>query len=166
MEEISKKELLEQTGISYGQLYRWKRERLIPEEWFVKRSAITGQETYFPKTQILDRVQTIVELKGDHSLEEIRDELADEKRMVLLRELKPDEVLCLLCGDGEKYYLAVTDESDAPPPDEDMVVLRAETLEDRRVLAAVKKKQEKSKKASRTTAIAKVKTDEAKGKTQ
>ncbi|MCL2486473.1 MAG: YhbD family protein, partial [Oscillospiraceae bacterium] len=31
---ISKKDLLEFTGISYGQLYRWKREGLIPEEWF------------------------------------------------------------------------------------------------------------------------------------
>ena len=31
---ISKKELLDQTGISYGQLYRWKRKGLIPEAWF------------------------------------------------------------------------------------------------------------------------------------
>ena len=46
--EISKKDLLKTTGISYGQLYRWKREGLIPEEWFVKRSSPTGQETYFP----------------------------------------------------------------------------------------------------------------------
>ncbi len=29
---ISKRELLELTGISYGQLYRWKRKNLIPEE--------------------------------------------------------------------------------------------------------------------------------------
>ena len=29
---ISKKELLDLTGISYGQLYRWKRKGLIPED--------------------------------------------------------------------------------------------------------------------------------------
>jgi len=44
---ISKKELLKQTGISYGQLYRWKREGLIPEEWFIKQPTFTGQETFF-----------------------------------------------------------------------------------------------------------------------
>ena len=52
MELISKKELLQQTGISYGQLYRWKREKLIPEEWFIKQSSYTGQETFFPREQI------------------------------------------------------------------------------------------------------------------
>jgi len=49
MEEISKKDLLILTGISYGQLYRWKRKGLIPEDWFIKRASFTGQETYFPK---------------------------------------------------------------------------------------------------------------------
>ena len=61
MDLISKKELLAVTGISYGQLYRWKRERLIPEEWFIKQSAYTGQETFFPRQQILSRVQTILD---------------------------------------------------------------------------------------------------------
>jgi len=86
MDEISKKELLQRSGISYGQLYRWKRERLIPEEWFVKRSAITGQETFFPKAQILDRVQAIVELKEDYSLEDIRRMLAAEHSVLLSRK--------------------------------------------------------------------------------
>ncbi|MCL2403686.1 MAG: YhbD family protein, partial [Coriobacteriia bacterium] len=85
MIEISKKDLLEKTGISYGQLYRWKRERLIPEEWFVKRSAVTGQETYFPREQILDRIEAILDLKEDHSLEEIRNILASEHSMLLGR---------------------------------------------------------------------------------
>ena len=40
---ISKKDLLNDTGISYGQLYRWKREGLIPEEWFIKQPSFTGQ---------------------------------------------------------------------------------------------------------------------------
>lgn len=43
---ISKKELLELTGISYGQLYRWKRKNLIPEDWFIRRATFTGQETF------------------------------------------------------------------------------------------------------------------------
>lgn len=84
--EISKRELLDKTGISYGQLYRWKRERLIPEEWFVKRSAITGQETYFPKLQILDRIEAILDLKEDHSLEEIREVLASEHSRLISRK--------------------------------------------------------------------------------
>ena len=30
---ISKRELLEMFGVSYGALYRWKRMGLIPEDW-------------------------------------------------------------------------------------------------------------------------------------
>ncbi|MBK1812482.1 DUF4004 family protein [Clostridium sp. YIM B02505] len=75
MEEnlISKKELLELTGISYGQLYRWKRKNLIPEEWFIKKSSFTGQETYFPKDKILDRINRIVEMKDDVSLDDLAE---------------------------------------------------------------------------------------------
>lgn len=73
MEEelISKKELLKVTGISYGQLYRWKRKKLIPEEWFIKKSSFTGQETFFPKEKILTRIDKIVNLKDDTPLDEI-----------------------------------------------------------------------------------------------
>lgn len=71
MNLISKKDLLAITGISYGQLYRWKRERLIPEEWFMKQSAYTGQETFFPRDQILSRIQSILDLKDKYSLEEL-----------------------------------------------------------------------------------------------
>ena len=46
---ISKKDLLKRYGISYGALYRWKRMGLIPEEWFIKRSTPTGQETFSTK---------------------------------------------------------------------------------------------------------------------
>lgn len=73
---ISKKELLMTTGISYGQLYRWKRERLIPEEWFMKQSSYTGQETFFPKDKILNRIEFIMKMKDEHSLEEIREMLS------------------------------------------------------------------------------------------
>lgn len=76
MEYISKKELLEQTGISYGQLYRWKRERLIPDVWFVKQSSYTGQETFLPKEQVLSRIQFILDMKDIHSLDEIREMLS------------------------------------------------------------------------------------------
>ncbi len=68
---ISKKELLSITGISYGQLYRWKRENLIPEEWFIKQSSFTGQETFFPKDKIIDRINLIISLKDNYSLEDI-----------------------------------------------------------------------------------------------
>jgi DNA-binding transcriptional MerR regulator len=78
MSLISKKELLAATGISYGQLYRWKRERLIPEEWFIKQSSFTGQETFFPRERILDRIKAILELKDNHSLEELAEILLSE----------------------------------------------------------------------------------------
>ncbi|HAX72081.1 MAG TPA: DUF4004 domain-containing protein [Firmicutes bacterium] len=68
---ISKKELLQLTNISYGQLYRWKRKNLIPEEWFIKKSVTTGQETFFPKEQILERIEAILNLKDDVSLDEL-----------------------------------------------------------------------------------------------
>ncbi|MCL6548198.1 MAG: YhbD family protein [Alicyclobacillus sp.] len=73
MEEdlISKKELLDATGISYGQLYRWKRKRLIPEEWFIRKSTFTGQETFFPREKILARIELIRNMKDALSLDEI-----------------------------------------------------------------------------------------------
>ena len=86
VEEISKKELLNETGISYGQLYRWKREGLIPEEWFVKRSAYTGQETFFPRDRVLARVQAILAMKDAHSLDEIRESLANGASIYNIRE--------------------------------------------------------------------------------
>ncbi|WP_453595920.1 DUF4004 family protein, partial [Streptomyces sp. NPDC054865] len=43
-------------SISYGQLYRWKRKNLIPEEWFIRKSTFTGQETFFPREEILKRI--------------------------------------------------------------------------------------------------------------
>lgn len=70
-ELISKKELLEIMGISYGQLYRWKRKDLIPEEWFIKKSVSTGQETFFPKEKIIERINKIIELKDEASLDDL-----------------------------------------------------------------------------------------------
>lgn len=82
-ELISKKELLELTDISYGQLYRWKRKNLIPEDWFIKKSSYTGQETFFPKQNILERIEKIKNMKDDASLDDLAEifspELSDEK---------------------------------------------------------------------------------------
>ncbi|WP_442604235.1 YhbD family protein [Paenibacillus sp. KN14-4R] len=70
---ISKKDLLERTEISYGQLYRWKRKNLIPEEWFIRKSTFTGQETFFPKNKILARIDKIKNMKDDLSLDALAD---------------------------------------------------------------------------------------------
>lgn len=76
---ISKRELLERYGISYGALYRWKRMGLIPESWFLKKSTPTGQETYFHEKQICMRVERILESKERVSLEALAEELAGQK---------------------------------------------------------------------------------------
>ncbi|CAH2715068.1 hypothetical protein BACCIP111895_02252 [Neobacillus rhizosphaerae] len=72
-ELISKKDLLDIAGISYGQLYRWKRKDLIPEEWFIRKSTFTGQETFFPKEKILERINKIQTMKENLSLDELAD---------------------------------------------------------------------------------------------
>ncbi|WP_256759712.1 YhbD family protein [Cohnella sp. WQ 127256] len=73
---ISKKDLLDEKGISYGQLYRWKRKQLIPEEWFIRKSTFTGQETFFPKDLMLARIDKIMNMKDDLSLDELADKLS------------------------------------------------------------------------------------------
>ena len=76
MEELmSKKELLEKYGISYGTLYRWKRMGLIPEEWLVKKSTFTGQETFFNRELICRRVEEIMSKKDSVSLGALATEL-------------------------------------------------------------------------------------------
>ncbi|MTK63704.1 MAG: DUF4004 family protein [Methanobacterium sp.] len=77
-ELISKKELLKMTGISYGQLYRWKRKKLIPEEWFKKNSTYSGKETFFPKYKVIDRIEKIKNMKGDISLDSLADMLSPD----------------------------------------------------------------------------------------
>lgn len=77
-EWISKKDLLAETGISYGQLYRWKREGLIPESWFVKRAVPSGQETYLPREMILNRIAFILKYKDKHPLSELNQMLSPD----------------------------------------------------------------------------------------
>lgn len=69
---ISKKDLLKEMNISYGQLYRWKREGLIPDEWFNKQAVSTGQETFFKRSLIIPRIEKILELKDKYQLEELK----------------------------------------------------------------------------------------------
>lgn len=95
-ELISKKELLEITKISYGQLYRWKRKSLIPEEWFIKKSSYTGQETFFPKKKIIDRIEKILKLKDDVSLDELADMFSSKINIddININEIIEKNILC------------------------------------------------------------------------
>lgn len=74
-ELISKKALLEKYDISYGALYRWKRKGLIPEEWFIKKATVTGQETFFPRELICQRVELILNRKEEVLLDELSRKL-------------------------------------------------------------------------------------------
>jgi len=146
MEEelISKKEVLERMGISYGQLYRWKRKGLIPEGWFIRRSTFTGQETFFPKEKIIERISRIMDLKDDHPLDDLATLIARkvsdglEVAFANLRRLgwldddliracglgKDDEVLSLV----DALCLGALHELENSASDEEMVLVRR-TLE-------------------------------------
>lgn len=94
---ISKKELLSRYGISYGALYRWKRKGLIPETWFIRRSTVTGQETFFRESQICPRIEEILERRDGSSL----DELAERYR----EKIKSDGLaLRVTTAFGSKLY--------------------------------------------------------------
>lgn len=116
MEEdlISKKDLLELTGISYGQLYRWKRKGLVPEDWFIRKSTYTGQETFFPRNKILPRIERIKNMKDDISLDDLADVFSPSVTGVVLkaddliaRNIVTRQVLDLyltLKGDCTEFY--------------------------------------------------------------
>ncbi|WP_373599019.1 DUF4004 family protein [Paraclostridium bifermentans] len=87
---ISKKDLLEKTKISYGQLYRWKRKDIIPEDWFIKKSTFTGQETFLPKEKVLERINLILSMKDDKSLDEMCDFF---NKKIEVKEYKIDELI-------------------------------------------------------------------------
>ena len=77
---ISKKELLERYGMSYGALYRWKRKGLIPEDWFIRKATTTGQETFFPESLITERVELILSGKNELELDELARKLRGEEK--------------------------------------------------------------------------------------
>ncbi|MGV3024172.1 DUF4004 family protein [Clostridium thermobutyricum] len=114
MEEklISKKELLQITDISYGQLYRWKRKKIIPEEWFIKKSVSTGQETFFPEEKILERIREILRLKDTVSLDELSAMFSNEikkceiSRKYIVENIIPEYILEMFenkYGKKERY---------------------------------------------------------------
>lgn len=118
-ELISKKELLERYGISYGALYRWKRKGLIPEDWFLKKSTVTGQETFFPKELICERVELIQSQKDDFSLDELSKQFHEEseaKAVLTIKTLYGDktfyvnEVQQVLLDDGKGKVRDLTQE--------------------------------------------------------
>ncbi len=104
---ISKKEVLEKMGISYGQLYRWKRKGLIPEVWFIRRSTFTGQETFFPRDKIFERIERIKAMKDDHPLDDLAELITtrvNAKLKVALAQLErlgwlDDDLLRTCCPD-------------------------------------------------------------------
>lgn len=77
---ISKKDLLARYGISYGSLYRWKRKGLIPDEWFIRKATVTGQETFFPEELICERMERILATKEDTLLDELAAKLSGEEK--------------------------------------------------------------------------------------
>jgi DNA-binding transcriptional MerR regulator len=99
---ISKKELLELTGISYGQLYRWKRKKLIPEEWFIRKSTFTGQETFFPREKMLARIEKIKNMKEDLSLDEIADLFSP---LPMPRAVKRSELAGLVSETALRFFV-------------------------------------------------------------
>ena len=75
---ISKKALLARYGISYGSLYRWKRKGLIPDEWFIRKTTVTGQETFFPEDLVCERMELILSAKDDVLLDELAERITGE----------------------------------------------------------------------------------------
>lgn len=118
-ELISKKDLLERYRISYGALYRWKRKGLIPEEWFIKKATVTGQETFFPKELICERVELIQNQKDDFSLDELSKQFYEEseaKAVLTVRTMYGDktfyvnEIQQVLLDDGKGNVRELTKE--------------------------------------------------------
>lgn len=114
---ISKKELLERYGISYGALYRWKRKGLIPEDWFIKKATVTGQETFFPEELVCQRVELIQNQKDDLSLDELAKKLnrEDEKKAFLIiqtpmgdKTFYLNEIKAVLLDDGSGNPIDIT----------------------------------------------------------
>ena len=111
---ISKKEVLEKYGISYGALYRWKRMGLIPEAWFMRNSTATGQETFFRRDQVCPRVELILSRRDGTSLEQLAGELEGERqqrrsaRQLIVedrfgrREFTVEEIRSACLSDGER----------------------------------------------------------------
>lgn len=108
---ISKKDLLDLTGISYGQLYRWKRKNLVPEDWFIHKSAFTGQETFFPKQRMLARINKILQMKDELSLDELAEMFSPVSfgLSVNVAELVKHNIVSKIAADCAKQHLGQSD---------------------------------------------------------
>lgn len=65
-------------------------KNLIPEEWFIRKSTFTGQETFFPREDILKRISIIQKMKENLSLDEMREMLSPKMKDV---SMTADELL-------------------------------------------------------------------------
>ena len=114
---ISKKELLERYSISYGALYRWKRKGLIPEDWFIKKSTVTGQETFFPRELICERVELIQNQKEELLLDELSKQLgkeSEQKAVLIVKSVFGEkcfylnEIQSVILDGGDGYKKDIT----------------------------------------------------------
>ena len=105
---ISKRDLLQKYDISYGALYRWKRKGLIPDEWFIKKATVTGQETFFPEKLVCPRMESILQLKDEFSLDDLSAHFSGQSSswsIVISTQygdkifpLEDIKTICLRCG--------------------------------------------------------------------
>ena len=114
---ISKKDLLARYGISYGALYRWKRKGLIPEDWFIKKSTVTGQETFFPRELICERVELIQSQKEELLLDELSKQLgkeSEQKAVLIVKSVFGEkcfylnEIQSVILDGGDGYKRDIT----------------------------------------------------------
>lgn len=128
MEEdmISKKDLLALTGISYGQLYRWKRVGLIPEDWFVRRATYTGQETFFPREKMLVRVEKILKMKDGASLQALADMFSPrpDSTQMTAEQACANQIISSAVFEVYVSYLETPPERDARLPFETLLFIR------------------------------------------
>ncbi len=111
-ELMTKKELLDMFGISYGALYRWKRKNLIPDAWFIHKSTVTGQETFLPRDRVIERVQTIMRLKDTMSLDEIAESFVPQKSAA---STETDEIILRGIADERQIEAFAAASGKAPP---------------------------------------------------
>lgn len=97
---ISKKELLQMFNISYGAFYRYKRKGLLPEQWFIRLSTYTGQETFLPRKLAIKRLKDIQNGKKIKQLDLLASDYTDEKIEVdvkfLISQLSNNDICKLL----------------------------------------------------------------------
>jgi len=128
-ELISKKELLERYSISYGALYRWKRKGLIPEDWFIKKSTTTGQETFFPRQRICERVELIQSQRDEYSLDELARQFnqeSEQKAALIIRTVFGEKVFYL-----NEIRSVLLERGDGSPTDITKEILRLENKKER-----------------------------------